>query len=144
MTFSRQVNHHLLQCFPCAVKYEVRDKDLSTFLSPFVPAFPKENPNITVLKMKYEIGDEIDLNCTSGKSHPASILSWYIHEKQVSDFIFFLWVSQDIFITSNTAIPTKIPSHDTLFISKSGFVYKIWCEEINVPPLSKQAKCNKK
>ncbi|CAH1977958.1 unnamed protein product [Acanthoscelides obtectus] len=33
--------------------------------------------------MQYQIGDEINLNCTSGKSHPAPMLYWYINEQQI-------------------------------------------------------------
>ncbi|KXZ75571.1 hypothetical protein TcasGA2_TC035042, partial [Tribolium castaneum] len=46
--------------------------------------FPQEDPVITGVEMQYQIGDEITLNCTSGKSHPASILHWYINEQQVT------------------------------------------------------------
>ncbi|KAF5271049.1 hypothetical protein FQR65_LT00468 [Abscondita terminalis] len=44
---------------------------------------PKEDPIITGVELQYQIGDEINLNCTSGKSHPAPILHWYINEQQV-------------------------------------------------------------
>lgn len=44
---------------------------------------PKEDPQISGVELQYQIGDEINLNCTSGKSHPASILHWYINEQQV-------------------------------------------------------------
>ncbi|XP_044257845.1 uncharacterized protein LOC123006952 isoform X1 [Tribolium madens] len=53
-----------------------------TFSQP--KAFPQEDPVITGVEMQYQIGDEITLNCTSGKSHPASILHWYINEQQVT------------------------------------------------------------
>lgn len=49
----------------------------------FVSALPEEDPIITGVEMQYQIGDEIALNCTSGKSHPPSILHWYINEQQV-------------------------------------------------------------
>ncbi|XP_031356559.1 uncharacterized protein LOC116180616 isoform X2 [Photinus pyralis] len=44
---------------------------------------PKEDPIITGVELQYQIGDEINLNCTSGKSHPAPVLHWYINEQQV-------------------------------------------------------------
>ncbi|KAG5898409.1 hypothetical protein JTB14_030387 [Gonioctena quinquepunctata] len=44
---------------------------------------PEEDPIITGVEMEYQIGDEINLNCTSGKSHPASILHWYINEQRI-------------------------------------------------------------
>uniref|UniRef100_A0A1Y1NHK7 Ig-like domain-containing protein n=1 Tax=Photinus pyralis TaxID=7054 RepID=A0A1Y1NHK7_PHOPY len=44
---------------------------------------PKEDPVITGVELQYQIGDEINLNCTSGKSHPAPVLHWYINEQQV-------------------------------------------------------------
>ncbi|XP_056643800.1 uncharacterized protein LOC130449804 isoform X1 [Diorhabda sublineata] len=46
-------------------------------------SLPEEDPVITGVELQYQIGDEISLNCTSGKSHPASILNWYINEQQI-------------------------------------------------------------
>ncbi|XP_074034335.1 uncharacterized protein isoform X2 [Leptinotarsa decemlineata] len=46
-------------------------------------SLPEEDPIITGVEMEYQIGDEINLNCTSGKSHPASILHWYINEQRI-------------------------------------------------------------
>ncbi|KAG5894769.1 hypothetical protein JTB14_005205 [Gonioctena quinquepunctata] len=48
-----------------------------------VGELPTENPEITGVEEDYQIGDEINLNCTSGMSHPASILHWYINEQQI-------------------------------------------------------------
>ncbi|KAJ9587264.1 hypothetical protein L9F63_019213, partial [Diploptera punctata] len=45
---------------------------------------PKEGPHITGEDRQYQIGDEISLNCTSGKSYPASELQWYINDEQVT------------------------------------------------------------
>ncbi|CAH1985025.1 unnamed protein product [Acanthoscelides obtectus] len=44
---------------------------------------PEDDPVITGVEMQYEIGDEINLNCTSGKGHPAPVLHWYINEQQI-------------------------------------------------------------
>ncbi|CAG9854490.1 unnamed protein product [Phyllotreta striolata] len=46
-------------------------------------SLPEEDPIITGVEIQYQIGDIINLNCTSGKSHPASILHWYINEQQI-------------------------------------------------------------
>ncbi|XP_063229340.1 uncharacterized protein LOC134534748 isoform X2 [Bacillus rossius redtenbacheri] len=43
---------------------------------------PKEGPHISG-DQEYQPGDEVSLNCTSGRSHPASVLHWYIDDKQV-------------------------------------------------------------
>lgn len=48
-----------------------------------VVSFPEEDPQISGVEMQYQIGEEINLNCTSGKSYPASVLHWYINEQQV-------------------------------------------------------------
>ncbi|KAL3275564.1 hypothetical protein HHI36_020320 [Cryptolaemus montrouzieri] len=48
-----------------------------------VVSLPQEDPVITGVEIQYQIGDEINLNCTSGRSYPASILHWYINEQQV-------------------------------------------------------------
>ncbi|XP_030760041.1 uncharacterized protein LOC115885309 [Sitophilus oryzae] len=48
-----------------------------------VVSLPDEDPIISGVEEQYEIGDEINLNCTSGRSRPASILHWYINEQQI-------------------------------------------------------------
>ncbi|XP_022908669.1 junctional adhesion molecule 2A-like [Onthophagus taurus] len=48
-----------------------------------VVSLPKEDPQITGVETEYQIGEEVNLNCTSGRSHPASILHWYINEQQI-------------------------------------------------------------
>jgi hypothetical protein len=46
---------------------------------------PKDGPHITgEEKQFHQIGDEISLNCTSGKSYPASELQWFINDEQVT------------------------------------------------------------
>ncbi|XP_050497978.1 uncharacterized protein LOC114337066 isoform X1 [Diabrotica virgifera virgifera] len=48
-------------------------------------SLPEEDPIITGVEIQYQIGDIINLNCTSGKSHPVSILHWYINEQQIQN-----------------------------------------------------------
>ncbi|XP_049799213.1 uncharacterized protein LOC126234552 [Schistocerca nitens] len=50
-----------------------------------VVALPKDGPHIYGEERLYQVGDEISLNCTSGKSHPASELKWFINDQQVPD-----------------------------------------------------------
>lgn len=49
-----------------------------------VISLPIEDPKITGVRVQYQIGDEINLNCTSGRSYPASMLHWYINEEKIS------------------------------------------------------------
>ncbi|XP_035704295.1 uncharacterized protein LOC118434585 isoform X2 [Folsomia candida] len=45
---------------------------------------PKEGPQITGnLRDEYEVGDILELNCTSSKSFPPAKLSWYINDMPV-------------------------------------------------------------
>ncbi|XP_065217678.1 uncharacterized protein LOC135843654 [Planococcus citri] len=46
---------------------------------------PRNGPQITGERTEYQIGDELNLNCTSGKSYPPSLLRWYVNEKPVKD-----------------------------------------------------------
>lgn len=45
---------------------------------------PKDGPNIVGERRIYNPGDLLTLNCSSGKSHPASSLHWFINGVQVS------------------------------------------------------------
>ncbi|KAF4531123.1 hypothetical protein B566_EDAN011148 [Ephemera danica] len=48
--------------------------------------YNKEDPNPTIAggEQTYEVGDLINLNCTSSQSYPAAELKWYINGNQVS------------------------------------------------------------
>lgn len=45
----------------------------------FFSALPATGPIITGSKLRYQIGDRVQVNCTSGRSRPATRLSWYIN-----------------------------------------------------------------
>uniref|UniRef100_A0A1B0BLW8 Ig-like domain-containing protein n=1 Tax=Glossina palpalis gambiensis TaxID=67801 RepID=A0A1B0BLW8_9MUSC len=45
---------------------------------------PRDGPYIRGQQPQYQIGETLDLNCTSGKSHPASHLHWFINDEAVS------------------------------------------------------------
>ncbi|CAO1334690.1 unnamed protein product [Diamesa serratosioi] len=44
-----------------------------------VVALPDEGPRIAGGKARYQIGDPVRLNCTSGRSKPAAHLAWFIN-----------------------------------------------------------------
>nr|XP_036213224.1 uncharacterized protein LOC106614804 isoform X2 [Bactrocera oleae] len=46
---------------------------------------PRDGPHIRGQQNQYQIGDTLALNCTSGKSHPASRLQWLINDQPVVD-----------------------------------------------------------
>ncbi|XP_036325356.1 uncharacterized protein LOC118738527 [Rhagoletis pomonella] len=46
---------------------------------------PRDGPFIRGQQTQYQIGDTLSLNCTSGKSHPASRLQWLINDQPVLD-----------------------------------------------------------
>ncbi|XP_063230898.1 cell adhesion molecule 3-like [Bacillus rossius redtenbacheri] len=45
---------------------------------------PKGNPRITGGRARYQVGDQVRLNCTSGWSRPAARLKWFINEHQAN------------------------------------------------------------
>ncbi|XP_075160063.1 beaten path IV [Haematobia irritans] len=46
---------------------------------------PRDGPHIKGQQFQYQIGEILNLNCTSGKSHPASHLQWFINDQPVVD-----------------------------------------------------------
>lgn len=44
-----------------------------------IVALPDQGPTIIGSKLRYQIGDRVQVNCTSGKSRPATRLSWYVN-----------------------------------------------------------------
>uniref|UniRef100_A0A1Y1K2U9 Ig-like domain-containing protein n=1 Tax=Photinus pyralis TaxID=7054 RepID=A0A1Y1K2U9_PHOPY len=47
-----------------------------------VVALPEEGPRITGGKPRYQTGDTVRVNCTSGRSKPAALLNWFINGEQ--------------------------------------------------------------
>ena len=52
-----------------------------------VTALPEDGPIITGRpgRHRYQVGDVVRFNCTSAKSKPAAMLSWFINGDPVSD-----------------------------------------------------------
>ncbi|KAL5284689.1 hypothetical protein ACFFRR_006788 [Megaselia abdita] len=46
---------------------------------------PRDGPHIRGQQFQYQIGEMLSLNCTSGKSHPASNLQWFINEEPLTN-----------------------------------------------------------
>ncbi len=46
-------------------------------------AMPQNGPRISGGESVYHVGDRVQVNCTSDKSHPAAELRWYINGQQV-------------------------------------------------------------
>lgn len=46
---------------------------------------PRDGPHIKGQQYQYQIGEYLSLNCTSGKSHPASHLQWFVNEQPILD-----------------------------------------------------------
>lgn len=44
---------------------------------------PTDGPEITGEKKEYDVGDTLDVNCTSGRSYPPAKLTWYINDYPV-------------------------------------------------------------
>ncbi|GAB0095394.1 Immunoglobulin-like domain [Sergentomyia squamirostris] len=47
-----------------------------------ISALPEEGPRITGGRPRYQIGDIVRVNCTSGRSKPAAHLNWFINGHQ--------------------------------------------------------------
>lgn len=50
-------------------------------------ATPDKPPIITGGKARYQIGDMVRLNCTSGRSKPAAHLQWFINGEQAESML---------------------------------------------------------
>ncbi|EDW16747.1 uncharacterized protein LOC6575273 [Drosophila mojavensis] len=44
---------------------------------------PRDGPHIRGQQHQYQIGEYLTLNCTSGKSHPASHLQWFVNDQPI-------------------------------------------------------------
>ncbi|XP_066901242.1 cell adhesion molecule 2 [Halyomorpha halys] len=74
-------------------------------------ALPEEGPRISGGKPRYQIGDKVKVNCTSGLSKPAAQLSWYINGEP----------SKDSYLRG----PLEEESHDGLIRTTLGLEFRI-------------------
>ncbi|XP_048480740.1 uncharacterized protein LOC105382773 [Plutella xylostella] len=44
-----------------------------------VVALPEHGPTIVGSRLRYRVGDRVQVNCTSGRSRPATRLAWYVN-----------------------------------------------------------------
>ncbi|XP_065345833.1 uncharacterized protein LOC135943296 isoform X2 [Cloeon dipterum] len=73
-----------------------------------IMALPKDAPTITGMRLKYNEGDPINLNCTSSPSKPVAVLTWFINGNQVDN--------SDI--SQRRIIPTGKDSKDGPFLTQ--------------------------
>ncbi|XP_031638095.1 uncharacterized protein LOC116350438, partial [Contarinia nasturtii] len=52
---------------------------------------PREGPTISGEQSQYQIGDTLNINCTSGKSHPSSSITYFVNDEQVYDSSLILY-----------------------------------------------------
>ncbi|XP_049764328.1 uncharacterized protein LOC126092649 [Schistocerca cancellata] len=63
-----------------------------------VVALPEEGPRITGGRPRYQVGDTVRVNCTSGRSKPAAQLAWFINGEQANSTLLrgpYILVSSD-------------------------------------------------
>lgn len=82
------------------------------FLFFFIAALPEEGPRITGGKPRYQMGDVVRVNCTSGRSKPAAHLNW--------------------FINGEPADPTFLRTYDTVITGREGLETSILGLEFRV------------
>ncbi|GFY60658.1 putative beat protein [Trichonephila inaurata madagascariensis] len=59
-----------------------RDPELASPPNPFT-VIARDGPVISGGKAHYRVGDLLDVNCSSAKSHPMPELQWFLNDKQV-------------------------------------------------------------
>lgn len=74
------------------------------FLCPFA-ALPDEGPRITGGRPRYQIGDYVRVNCTSGRSRPAAHLSWFINGEPAEESALKVY---DTTLTGREGLQTSI------------------------------------
>ncbi|XP_054257172.1 uncharacterized protein LOC128982141 [Macrosteles quadrilineatus] len=82
---------------------------------------PSNGPHISGERSHYMIGDEIDLNCTSGKSYPASDLYWLINDKEVTNHEFLYQHPRVVHPHGlvTTSLGLRLPAAPPLFLHGS-------------------------
>lgn len=68
-------------------------------------ALPEEGPRITGGRPRYQIGDTVRVNCSSGRSKPAALLNWYINGEPADQSLLRTY---DTVITGREGLETSI------------------------------------
>ncbi|XP_012541205.1 cell adhesion molecule 2 [Monomorium pharaonis] len=76
-----------------------------------VIALPQERPIITGEEKVYASGDVLALNCTSGKSHPAAKLRWFVNGQQVKPDSENMQVEHGLYSTISSLLLELEPDH---------------------------------
>lgn len=66
---------------------------------------PEQGPKITGGRPRYQIGDEVNVNCTSGRSKPATHLNWFINGESANSSLLKYY---NILITGREGLETTI------------------------------------
>ncbi|RWS26121.1 hypothetical protein B4U80_07266, partial [Leptotrombidium deliense] len=69
----------LFRCEVSAEAPEFKTAELEKEMKVFV--LPVEGPRITGSRVRYNVGDTVNINCTSAKSKPAAKLKWFINDE---------------------------------------------------------------
>ncbi|XP_032669128.1 cell adhesion molecule 2-like [Odontomachus brunneus] len=76
-----------------------------------VIALPQERPMITGEEKVYASGDVLALNCTSGKSHPAAQLKWFVNGQQVKPDSEMMFEQHGLLSTISSLLLELKPGH---------------------------------
>lgn len=76
-----------------------------------VIALPQERPTITGEEKVYASGDVLALNCTSGKSHPAAQLRWFVNGQQVKPDSEQMYEQHGLYSTISSLLLELEPGH---------------------------------
>lgn len=76
-----------------------------------VIAVSQESPAITGQEKSYANGDVLALNCTSGKSHPAAQLKWFVNGEQVKSDSEMVFEQHGLYSTISSLLLELEPGH---------------------------------
>ncbi|XP_022816415.1 uncharacterized protein LOC111349511 isoform X1 [Spodoptera litura] len=91
---------------------------------------PREGPRITGNEQENRRGDSLFLNCTSGRSYPAAVLSWDIDGEKVTDPLLLVEYppTQHAHGLLSTALGLRVPVGRTMQVRCTARVAPAWRE----------------
>ena len=100
-------------------KQKTKQKQDWIFFSVF-SALPRGGPTIKGGRLRYSLGDSVDVNCTSADSKPAADLHWFINGQPVSknlSFILTFWPDLNV-MSSRKVYLYNLSVFFSFFLSK--------------------------
>lgn len=118
-----------------------------------ITVLPKEGPVITGEQTEYQIGDTLNINCTSGRSHPYSTIQWFINDepvRRIRVYMYWIEIARTLLGTADVELLMHASSTSFHFQTTSATPMRSWwflffrqCLAVLILPITNSSRPHK-